>query len=140
LYTANSPTIGNHQATVTVKLSLYPSKTVTLDTFTIIIQPCLVTAVQIVLSAGSVTLTDSVYWLDPQNPYLTTVVAQQTPNCGYSASGWSTSVTGPQTLSFTNYGENTDFFNIRLPYYHPTDAGAYTIQIATVTINSISYV
>ena len=79
------------------------------------------------------------YWLDPLNPYLTTLIVKQTPSCGYAASGWSISVTGSQTLSFTNFGENTSFFNIRLPYYHASDAGAYTIQIATVTVNSIVY-
>ncbi len=79
------------------------------------------------------------YSLNPTNPYLTTLVAKQTPSCGYGASGWSVSVTGPQTLSFTNFGENTNDFSIRLPYYHPNDAGAYTIEIATVYINSIGY-
>ena len=52
VYTANSATIGSHVATVTVTLTNYPTKTVTLDPFTITVQPCIVTAAQVVYSSS----------------------------------------------------------------------------------------
>ena len=52
VYTANSATIGSHVATVTVTLTNYPTKIVTLDPFTITVQPCIVTAAQVVYSSS----------------------------------------------------------------------------------------
>ncbi len=48
LQSINTGQVGTHSATVTVKLVSYPSITLALTSFTITIQPCIVTSAQVV--------------------------------------------------------------------------------------------
>jgi hypothetical protein len=53
LYTALSSKVGTHTATVTLSLVKYPTVKKVLPTFTVEILPCIVTAVKVVDSSGS---------------------------------------------------------------------------------------
>ena len=83
LYTANKATIGTHTGTVTASLSLYTNVASVSSTFSITIQPCIVTAFTMsALSAQTYTIGNS-----PVNWQITSSsVTTQVPACGYSSS------------------------------------------------------
>ena len=63
VYTALSSKVGTHTVTVTIGLVNYASVTTPLAAFTLTINPCIVTAVKIVQSGTTNSLTDKSYTL-----------------------------------------------------------------------------
>ena len=84
VYTANSATIGSHVATVTVTLTNYPTKTVTLDAFTITVQPCVITGFTMSNLSPVNDQTYTVADVSRSWSLLATSITTQIPACGYA--------------------------------------------------------
>ena len=128
--------VGTHTATVTLGLVNYAGVTMPLPTFTITILQCIVTAVKLVDSTNQSPIAQS-YTLSSTLKLNYQLTAVLTPACGYPITAWVASATGPATANFTNISP-TGLYSVG-PTTSPNQVGAYTINIDSVTFNSITF-
>ena len=135
--TTNANKIGTH--TVTVKGRLTGTSVTQTVTFKLKIDPCVVTSVKVISKFDSLDLTARSYTLSSSNKLVYTLDTKQTPDCGYSESNWSVSVSGGSVVSyFDHITTGTGIYSVG-PLIDKSSVGNYVITINSVSVNGIIY-
>ena len=82
-------------------MSLYNWITFTIAPFYITVLPCAVTSVQVVQKSDQTILVAKSYTLSSTETLYFELAVKLTPSCGYSASGWSVTASGPEPANFS---------------------------------------
>jgi hypothetical protein len=138
VYTSNSATFGMHTVTVVAKLTSYTTITSTLATFTVSIQYCIITSLQVVQLTDSGNLAAQSYTLSSIGILTYPLTTKQTPSCGYASTSWTVSAIGPAPANFAHFSTATSIYTVG-PTTATSQTGTYTIQIASLIVNSVTY-
>jgi hypothetical protein len=131
--------VGSYIISFEVCLANYPSQCVTFSS-SVVITDCVITAVQVVESPGLGALSLQNYYLT-NTPFAYPLTTKQTPNCGYTSSGWAVTVTGTNPTYTTNFA----VINPATGVYgfggmnQADRVGTYTIAISAVVLNGVTY-